>query len=293
MVASPQSITLALPRAAGGVAPRQDEVWRSIARCYAVFGSPFVPCQEDIRIVQEAVVAQATRKRRGGFSALILGVTPAIAAMNWPADTTITAVDMSQAVIDALWPGDIAGVRQALCASWLAIPGRQSCYNAAVGDGALNVVRFADLPKLIRSVRNALVDSGTFTVRSYIRPHESESVEAVFDALVGPSGLNVDSFKMRFYLAMQRSTEEGVAVREAFRLLERYGIDHNVMRGRLGWNSAAIEPFLRWPTSDSVYTFPTLEELRAALNECFEEVSITYPGYELGHSCPTLVLRSR
>ena len=44
--------------------------------------------------------------------------------------------------------------------------------------------------------------------------------------------------------------------------------------------------------SSSVYTFPTLAEVRQLCNSDFIEESCYFPSYELGESCPTLVFRA-
>ncbi len=279
---------------AGRFDDAQGDVWARIARGYAAFTSPFVPRPEDIASFERAVAIQADLHGGAGLKAVILGVTPALALMKWPQGSQIEAVEISQAVIDAIWPGDIPGTRRARCASWLAIPLQRKSCDVVVGDGSLATCRFpGEVRNLVRSAHDLLVDDGLFAFRSYIRPQVQESVEAVFEALFSASGLSVDRFTMRLYLAMQRSVEEGVAVREAARLLDRYHLDRRTMKERLGWSSAAIEPFAAWRASDAVYSFPTLDELRGVVGEYFDAISIAYPRYELGHCCPTLAMRPR
>lgn len=271
-----------------------EGVWASIARNYAAFASPFVPCREDIATYERAVASQAELRSTGGFKALMLGVTPGVARMQWPLASQVVAVEKSQAVVDALWPGDVPHVRKALCASWLDIPWEKKAFDVAVGDGSLSTCRFPeDVRELSRYLADMLVDDGVLVARTYVRPEVQESVGAVFEALFGGESMNVDCFKMRLYVAMQRSLAEGVAVRDAVEILDRFGLDRSAMKERLGWSDAAIEPFSKWRFSDAVYSFPTLDELLAVLNERFTEVSVTFPGYELGNCCPTVVMRSR
>lgn len=269
------------------------DVWSRIARGYAAFGSPLVPCEEDVASFQKAVAMQADLRGRSGIRAVMLGVTPKLALMDWPHGSRLTAVEISQAVIDAIWPGDIPGVRRAICASWLAMPlERRSC-DVVAGDGSLATCRFpGEVRNLVRSAHALLAEDGVFVFRSYLRPQSQESVDAVFSALFSPKGLSVDRFKMRLFMAMQRSAEEGVSVREAAQLLDRYHLDRRTMKERLGWSSAVIEPFEAWRASEAVYSFPTLSELRGVMAEYFDEVSVVYPGYELGHCCPTLTMRA-
>jgi hypothetical protein len=279
---------------AAGEEGGQACIWTSLARSYAAFGSPLVPGSEDVEILESAVFRHAASAGSKPLRAIMLGVTPAVALMRWPPASRILAIDNSPTVVRALWPGDIPGVREARCATWVAIPVEKNSCDVIVGDGSLNACRFPEeVREILHSISGLLVDDGMFACRCYIRPHSCESVGEVFDALFSNSGLTVDRFKMRLFMAMQRSPEEGVIVREAARILDRYKLDRRVMTERLGWSRAAIEPFNSWRFSETVYSIPSLEELREVLGECFEEVSITYPGYELGQYCPTLVMRPR
>src|SRR5689334_3571154 len=143
-----------------------DGVWTSIARCYAAFGSPLVPCREDIHAFEQAVAMEANRHGSGDLDAVMLGVTPGIALMDWPSGSRITAVDMSAAVIHALWPGDVTGVRKAVCASWLSMPIEPRSRDVVVGDGFLTAFRFPfEVRKLARAVSDLLRDGGVFLLR--------------------------------------------------------------------------------------------------------------------------------
>jgi hypothetical protein len=268
-------------------------VWLRIARAYTAFTSPLVPCSGDIAAFEAAAAAQFTA-RQSGVHALMLGVTPGVALMRWPIGSRITAVDYSRDVIDALWPGDVPGLRRALCSSWFEIPLPDQSCDIVIGDGSLNACRFpGEAARLTQCAHKLLVDGGVLALRVYVRPQRQETIDQLMDALFSARGLSVDSFKMRLWLAMQRSVEEGVAVREAASLLHECGIGPEAMSGRLGWSEAVIEPFAAWPVSSAVYSFPSIEELRAVTDECFDTVSINYPGYDLGHCCPTLVMRKR
>lgn len=276
------------------VEPEAQEVWVSIARCYAAFGSPLVPCRDDIAAFERAVAVKARQDQgtAGGVDALVLGVTPGITSMNWPPNSRITAVDMSSAVIEAMWPGDIPGCRKAVCAPWLSIPIEPKSCDVVVGDGSLNACRFpSEVRTLLRAVSHYLKDEGILSLRTFIRPLSPEPIASVFHAVT--KGLGVDGFKMRLWMAMQRCAEEGVAVRDAAQALREYNLDCQVMHEHLGWSLEAIEPFSTWPSSEAVYTFPSLSELRGSMAEFFDEVSISWPNYELGHCCPVIVMRKK
>jgi hypothetical protein len=278
------------------VVPEHAEVdaWGSIARNYAAFASPFVPCSEDIGTYEHSIAAYAESSKASDMNVLMLGVTPALALMRWPRGTRITAVEKSSSVIRELWPGDIPGVREAKCANWFTALNARGACDVVIGDGSFIACRFPDeIRTLSHSISTVLKDGGVLVIRNYIRPAMPETVENVFHALFDATPMKVDCFKLRLYLAMQKSVTEGVAVREAAELLQEYRLDPESMVERLGWTAAAIEPFRTWRTSNAIYTFPTLSELREVLSEVFDEVSVTFPRYELGLSCPTLVMRQK
>jgi len=291
MAAVPESAVLSDTKAQ---TKAQSEVWAGIARSYSAFSSPLVPCSEDIATVEREVARHAGMRTTQSLRAVILGVTPGLALMRWPQGSKILAAEISPAVIEALWPGDVAGVREAICASWFALPVDRGSCDVVLGDGSLATCRFpGEVRNLVRAVRRLLADNGIFIFRSYIQLPVQESLDEVFGALFSQAGLTVDRFKMRLFLAMQHSSSDGMAVREAAHVLDRYHLDSRAMRERLGWSDAAIQPFSAWRTSSSIYSFPTLDELREVLRVAFEEVSVTYPGYELGNCCPTMVMRAK
>lgn len=274
--------------------PVTEDVWVRIARSYATFSSPFVPCREDVAAYECAVARYASAHGTGVLQAVMLGVTPGVALMSWPKNVRMIAVEISRGVIDALWPGDVPGAREAICASWLSVPMAAGSCDVVVGDGSLSTCRFpGDVRSLAAAVRDLLVDDGIFVVRSYVRPQMQESTDEVFDALFSAAGMSVDCFKMRLYLAMQRSAQQGVAVRDAAKVLGRYDLNPRTMQERLGWSRASVEPFEAWPASDAIYSFPSLGELREVLGEFFTELSVTFPTYELGHCCPVLAMRPK
>lgn len=212
--------------------------------------------------------------------------------MSWPKKTQVLAFDISSSVIRALWPGDIPGLREAKCASWAEIPRLCRSCDVIVGDGSLNTCRFpGEVQSLVRSLSRALKAGGILVARVYTRPKIRESLDTVFNALYSPSGLSIDVFKMRLFLAMQKTLEAGVAVREAASVLKWYGLNREVMTNRLGWSDAATEPFTSWRTSNAVYSFPSLAELYEVFGRQFEEVSTIYPTYQCGDCCPIIVMR--
>lgn len=269
-------------------------VWEGIARSYFSFGSPFVPCAEDTVVLKSAVDHWMQGRARSEATLVLLGVTPSIANVNWPAGVVLTGVEQSQAVIRAIWPGDVDGARRSLHATWMEIPERLGACDVIIGDGSLNVCGYPEgIRELTRVVRRSMNQDGLFAIRCYIAFDEREKVGHVLESLRERDAPSVDHFKLRLYLAMQKSAHSGVAVREAYNLLVEHGIDRRFMEENLGWSPASVEPILLWQNSDAVYSFPTLGEFRDLLSVEFDEISIAIPSYELGQHCPTLILRPR
>ncbi|MCX5742901.1 MAG: class I SAM-dependent methyltransferase, partial [Proteobacteria bacterium] len=107
---------------------RGDGHWVHHARQWARIGAPLRPGPEDV-----AIMASLT----GGVRrALLLGVTPELATLAWPADATLVAVDRSRAMIGAIFPSTQIRA-QALVGDWCALPLADGAIDLAVGDGCL------------------------------------------------------------------------------------------------------------------------------------------------------------
>jgi SAM-dependent methyltransferase len=222
--------------------------------------------------------------------ALLLGVTPDIATLNWPSGSTLIALDNSKSVIGAIWPGNVPSRRWATCANWLSMPLQQGSCDFAVGDGSFNAFCYPSGWKTAASsIRNVLTEGGVLVLRCYVRPDEPENPDDVIRELLGPGIADINHFKFRLFLAMQRSTEVGCEVREIYQFLKGR-VSEDALRSMPGWSEAAVRGFELWRDADTVYTFPTLSEIREVLSQHFCERAVSFPTYALGNNCPTLML---
>ena len=64
-----------------------EQHWRSLAERWRLQESPGRPCAEDVGFYEEAVARWHQGSRAASPLALLLGVTPEIALMRWPAGT--------------------------------------------------------------------------------------------------------------------------------------------------------------------------------------------------------------
>jgi hypothetical protein len=237
-------------------------VWQSIAESYALFGSPFVPTEEDAAILESFIAPWAKKRKSPSLQVVVLGVTPRLLSLQWPRGSTVTAFEASPMVIRALWPQHSGAGRDVVCTQWENIPEYVSRCDIVVGDGVFIVHSFPDgIRTFSATMRRALANDGLLAVRCFTRSDTSEKTTDLIGRLLGGESMSIDRFKLRLYLSLQRSASQGIAVREAYKVLEAFGITQQVMLNNFGWTAAAIAPFKYWRDSTAIYTFPSVDEL--------------------------------
>src|SRR4051794_34579164 len=95
----------------------QTAHWGSLAGVWKQVASPLRPTAEDQQNYLR--LAQPWIDRHGAPRVLLLGVTPEIYRLPWPAGTDFLAINRSAAMIEQVWPGSR---EQALEADWLDLP---------------------------------------------------------------------------------------------------------------------------------------------------------------------------
>jgi hypothetical protein len=272
-------------------AASERQTWAGIAAAYATYTSPLRPCLDDLQMVERAAHDWSRTNPNRPMRALLLGATPDIATLQWPAASTLVGLDSSLGVMNAIWPGNVPTRRWAACGNWLSMPLPHGSCDFVTGDGVLTGFRYPDgWRAAARAIRDVLSDRGVLVVRCFVRPEQPEEPDDVIANLLGNGISNINHFKFRLFLAMQRSTESGSAVRDIYRFL-RSRVSDEGLRSMPGWSDAAVKGFELWRDADTVYTFPTLSEVRDALRKDFSERAVRFPSYALGNSCPTLLLR--
>src|ERR1700722_1935588 len=91
--------------------PRQT-AWGALARAWDYVGWPFRPSAHEVRSFEAIVQGWQQLHPQARVNALLLGVTPEIASMDWPEGTRLLGADSSPEVTKAIWPGDIEGRRR-------------------------------------------------------------------------------------------------------------------------------------------------------------------------------------
>ena len=268
--------------------------WDSFASNFANLGPPLRPAQTEIRLMEEIIVEWAAVHGREKVDALLLGATPEIAAMRWPEKSLLMGVDCSLPMARQVWPGNIVGRRNMVCANWLAMPRKPSSCDIVVGDGSINCLNYPqDFRMLGEIVSGLLRDHGLLILRCYLQSRPRERPEAVYaDALRG-SISSFHAFKLRLLMALQPNAMQGVAVNDVYRHWVNRNIDPNKLPKAPGWRREAIETIQYYRDAPTVYAFPTLAELRSVLRRYFDEVSLLTASHDLADRCPVFVFRVR
>ncbi len=267
--------------------------WGRASRQWSVVKSPLRPAVEDIAFTEAAIARHSAGAGRAP-SALLLGVTPELAACRWPAGTCLRAIDNSRAMIDALWPAPgVPDQARVLCADWRAMPLASASVDIVVGDGCYSAAPFPDAPTISREVRRVLRDDGFFAIRVFTRPDMPESV-ADLRRLVGAGRVgSVHALKWRVAGAIQESIQEGVRLGDIWDAFQTLTAEMLAMGGGDGWSPEEIASLDRYRDNDTRFYFPTAGEFRAATAPWLEEVACRTGGYELAERCPIFLLRPR
>ena len=275
--------------------PALVSYWSGLASNYATLGPPLRPSDEDLRCFESSIANWAGTHPGVFIRAVLLGVTPDIASMRWPENSSLVAFDRSDAMIGGVWRAkhearvSHGGSRCAVQADWRAMPRKDRSCHIVIGDGSLSSVRFPDESRtVLGEIRRILEPSGIALLRCYIQPSVKEQPQRLLDALGEIPSFH--EFKLRLLMALQPSAESGISVRDVYRFWARQRFDSNLLSARTGWDPAAIEMMELYRDSETVYSFPTMAELESLLREFFGEIAIASAG-RLGETCPIIMLR--
>jgi SAM-dependent methyltransferase len=269
------------------------DLWRHQTSQWHLIRPPLRPSPEDIELVENIIA-----ERFGGagpFRALLLGVTPELALMNWPPGARLVAVDRSPAMIRGVWPSRNPQIpARAICADWERLPMADGTMTTAAGDGFNIQLAYPDgYLCLGKEIRRVLHPGGILVMRAFVRPAREEDPDDVFRALSSKKIGNFHAFKLRLAMSLQDHAARGVSLADIWAIWRKRIPDPDELARATRWPAAEIRTIDAYRDSGTRYSFPNLGELREALRTQFRELECLHPGYELGDRCPTLVLRAR
>jgi SAM-dependent methyltransferase len=272
------------------VTSRTSDHWPELGRRWRLLGPPLRPQAEDIRGYQEAIA------RRPRASApprvLLLGVTPEIYHLRWPAGTDFQATDRAQAMIDNVWPGSPAAAR---CEDWTALSLPDRSRDLVFCDGGLHLLPYPEgQAALVRSLARVLAPAGLCILRLFVPPAAPEAPEAVLRDLSAGRIPDTNLLKLRLGMALQKQPRDGVRLADVWNAFHEAEPDAERLAARGGWPAEEVRAIEAYRGSESRYHFVSVDEERAlfcARPGGFEAVSVRVPAYRLGERCPMLTLR--
>ncbi len=264
--------------------------WNKHAQQWRYVKAPLRPCAEDIALIEQTLARHFPPQTT--LNALMLGVTPELAANRWRPALKLVAVDNTLAMINSVWPKDDAH-RNALCGNWLQLPVQDACMDLALIDGGLPAISFPHAHrKLATQLHRVLKPGGLFVARIFARPANTESVDDVLAATHGRQIGNFHVFKWRLAMALQgENSSKGVRVDDVWQTYEKHIGPHARLEQLTGWPIEEISTIDAYRGSRAIYHFPSVAEMIGALADelvCVERMHATY---ELAERCPTLVFR--
>lgn len=270
--------------------------WDAHAARWQLIGAPLRPAAPDLDYLRASVArlgATPSAHESAPRTALLLGVTPEIAELVWERPYRLVAVDKSEGMVKAVWPGDTP-TRRGMVGDWLALDLPEAPFDLVVGDGVFSLFEFPQgYARLASALSDVVKPAGLLSLRLFCRPEPSESLDEVFEALFVGTIVNFHVLKWRLAMALQGNSTRGVRLDDIWRtFLERAG-SATELANRLGWPPPIVGTIEGYRGVDERYSFSTEREVADSLAAGFELVEIWRPRYELGERCPHLTFRRR
>ncbi len=267
--------------------------WQNYPKLCELYGSPLRPDSEDLDFLKLEVLPRLKSSSSQSKTVVLLGVTPEIATLPWSEDTDILAIDNSPGMVSAVFPWDKARGK-AICGDWGKIPLADNSCDLVVGDGSFNCLDYPNgYQRVWQEIFRVLKPTGLLSVRFFLRPSQSEDIKTVFAQLRGKSIGNFHVFKWRLAMALQKSIEEGIPVAKIWQIANQEIPEPEKLLQSLDWPIELLNTINIYKDSPNIYSFPTLQEVRESFSSHFTEVSCSFPSYELGERCPTLLFQPK
>ncbi len=265
--------------------------WPRMATTWRLVGPPLRPSPEDIELFERGV-ARCTHDPVQGVRALILGVTPELFLLRWPAGAIVCALDGSREMIKAVWPGPASS---AILGSWTCAPIADASQDVIVCDGGFGMLSYPEGQRtLLSEVRRMLAPGGIFIVRLFAPAGLTGSLADIAAGLNAGMIESLDALKLRLWGALQSDHATGVRPRDVVAKIEEMagGLDR-LVRGQ-SWSAEHVATLELHRSSNAVYHLTDANELIRMAESCgFERQSVESPDHSFGDCCPVVSVRRR
>ena len=273
--------------------------WNTQVELIKAMGPPVRPHRSEIACMRNLLLDRlAGRPASGAVKALVLGITPEIVGMDWPPGTELTAVDQSDSMIAAFWPGDIAGQRRLVRANWLDMPFEPHHFHFVLGDNVFNML---DYPQGFQRLADRLGDitqpEGLVIVRVLCQAEPREDCDEIVAEYHAGQLTDYQQFRFRMMTACQASVEEGLFTsKEAIdKTMEEHGLRMAEVYEKTGYRPPRPPPSAGPAPAMAPYkvSYPTPDEFLAAVSNRFRVVDSRHGGHPLAHRTPVFALEPR
>jgi SAM-dependent methyltransferase len=272
----------------------QPSHWNEYARRWQLIGPPLRPGRVDVEHVSRSVSCHRTLREascRDPEPALLLGVTPELASISWQPPFELLAVDKSEGMLAAVWPGDSQS-RRAKLGDWLELSLPPASVGLVMGDGVFSLLQYPDdYRRLAENVALVLRAGGLFALRAFTRVEPAESIADVFGKLYAGGIGSFHAFKWRLAMALQGDATRGVDLASIWECFRAHVASNSELAQQTGFPEQEIESIDSYRGVAERYSYSTASELVSLLAPKLDLLEQWLPTYELGERCPHLLFR--
>lgn len=266
-----------------------DALWSEQSVRWSRVGSPTRPGSEDTQIMwrfAQPVFADGHDKQ-----VAVMGVTPEVVHLPWPAQAHVRAFDASAEMIDRLWrppAGLDAQVRQA---DWRRLPLPDGSMALMVGDGIFTAAGAESAARdVLAEARRVLVTGGMIVLRCFVRPEAAEDPQAIEQSALAGEIRHFGSLKWRLAMALVDPATGTVAPARVHRVFQQMFPVRERLRQVSGWTMEQIDTIDAYDGMPGNFYFPTMRQQTALLQAHVEIAQCATGAYELAERCPVFQL---
>eukprot|EP01006_Ploeotia_vitrea_P066404 TRINITY_DN94915_c0_g1_i1.p1 TRINITY_DN94915_c0_g1~~TRINITY_DN94915_c0_g1_i1.p1 ORF type:complete len:295 (-),score=37.62 TRINITY_DN94915_c0_g1_i1:210-1058(-) len=258
---------------------------------------PLIPCEEDRDEMQRAI--GVVQQKNPHLQALMLGVTPGVAKLDYGENSTLLAVDISEGMIERDWIGDVEGKRSVQQGNWLELSkskANMSKFDIVLGDGSFSVlVTVEQWRALLATVVTVLKPGGQLVIRLFAPLSEQEEPQDVKKDIEDGKIGNFGIAKFRLGMAFRNKETNIMQLQTVYDYVVQQWPDLSLLiKDKEGWSEGDISTIKNWNGQNSVLTFLTQSEFIQMAEEAGLTLNNAYtPKYEFGDCCPILTLTKK
>jgi SAM-dependent methyltransferase len=231
---------------------------------------------------------------RGSEDIAILGVTPELVQLGWPAHVRLHAIDMSAEMIAKVWRLHPLLPSEVHNRFWQHMPLADNSVACAAGDGSLNSLQgIGEFADVLDEVSRVLKPGGAMVMRLFVSPDARAGMSDIERAVADGAIDIFHALKWHVAMAIAEAPDYSVKVSDIRDAVVAMFPDREILTALRGWPREAIDTIDSYEGAETRYTFPTFDALNRACAPYFEIAEVRTGTYEIAERCPTLLFRPR